>query len=35
MGLDSVTLTPQWTRIDPAYKSLQGNPRYEKMVAGS
>jgi serine/threonine-protein kinase len=27
-------ITPQWTRIDPAFKPLQGNARYEKMVAG-
>jgi len=28
-------LTPAWLGIDPTYRSLRGNPRFEKMVKGS
>jgi hypothetical protein len=26
-------LTPAWLRIDPNFKSLRGNPRFEKLAA--
>jgi tetratricopeptide (TPR) repeat protein len=28
-------LTPAWLRIDPAFSPLKGNPRFEKLLAGS
>jgi non-specific serine/threonine protein kinase len=28
-------VTPAWLRIDPTYDSLRGNPRFEKLAAGS
>src|SRR5262249_18512856 len=28
-------LTPAWLRIDPNFDSLQGNPRFQKLVAGA
>ena len=28
-------LTPAWLGIDPTFRSLKGNPRFEKMVKGS
>jgi tetratricopeptide (TPR) repeat protein len=28
-------LSPGWLRIDPTFASLKGNPRFEKLIAGS
>jgi TolB-like protein/tRNA A-37 threonylcarbamoyl transferase component Bud32/Flp pilus assembly protein TadD len=28
-------VTPAWLRIDPAFSPLKGNPRFEKLLAGS
>lgn len=28
-------LTPGWLRIDPEYAPLKGNPRFEKLIAGT
>ncbi|HET9294499.1 MAG TPA: protein kinase [Gemmatimonadales bacterium] len=28
-------LTPAWLRIDPTYRSLKGNPRFERIVKGN
>jgi tetratricopeptide (TPR) repeat protein len=28
-------LSPAWLKIDPNFKALQGNPRFERMIAGA
>jgi hypothetical protein len=28
-------LTPAWLGIDPTYRTLRGNPRFEKMIKGT
>jgi hypothetical protein len=28
-------LSPAWIKIDPNFASLHGNPRFEKLIAGS
>jgi hypothetical protein len=28
-------LTPAWLRIDPNFKPLKGNPRFERLAAGA
>jgi hypothetical protein len=28
-------LSPGWLKVDPTFAALKGNPRYEKLVAGS
>jgi hypothetical protein len=29
-----VLQSPGWLRIDPTFASLEGNPRFEKLIAG-
>jgi hypothetical protein len=28
----SSDLTPQWLRLDPTYKPLYGNPRFQRLL---
>ena len=34
LGTPASDLTPAWLRLDPIFKPLKGNPRFEKLIAG-